>query len=380
MIRLFGAIHGMSQRDLFGNTREIDLQPSYGFIEELRQFPIGTRVGIEWFSDTDWDEVKRVGMEAANESSTTLYFPKNSYWRQVIGACLGSGHEIVYLEDKEVWFRYLRAFVALARVKAKYQELYHDRDEESERDYHRKLITLNDEVHRAETETNRIHLIERDTSMLRRIASANLDTAAAGIGHTDYWLLNRDRIRQEYGIEFGDYSTDNIPNPRDPVIVFTESAVSDPKLAYDFTGLMKTVDLFNRGQFTDKTPDWVGTWDVTQPSRGYFELFVEDQANGITRGTVEDLLGTAIFEGLITSRQVRFIKNYNHSTRAAINGGIKYNANSAYDRDRHWGCYAGGGSGDIFYMEKPVGSSPVGMSMAWFDLHEADEAGQMALF
>ena len=163
-------------------------------------------------------------------------------------------------------------------------------------------------------------------------------------------------------------------------MIFTDNAFPDPKIAYEFTGIGKSVNLLESGSFSGSTPDWVGTWDVNSPSNGYFEMFIDEQIGSHVSGRIEDMLGTSTFEGDITLRSISFVKRYTDCARQASNSPINYQANTESDRNRHQGIYRGDKAVGWFYMEKPVGNSPFQMSMSWFDLNEADNARQIVLF
>jgi len=384
MIRLFGVVHGGREIGFFSEGREIYLDPTHELEERLRQIPANSRVGIESLSPEDWHEVRdnlgKLCWENREHGLGVGYQTSDEYWDKIVRICESCDHTVVWIDDKDAWLRYNLALIAFGKTKAKYNDLYLE-EGESKRDYYIKLVALNEELYRAQIGSDRIFLIERDEAILRNIASQEVAAVVAGICHTDSWVLNKDEIGRKYGIRFGRYSTENIAGPRSLLLKFTEDATPDPTLVYDFASLGKALSLLERGTFSDKMPDWVGTWDVFEPSRGYFEVFVEEQNGRTLRGKIEDSLGAAVFEGTITPRSARFTKFYGDSTQDAIKSGITYQTGDAgYDRDRHQGHFRSAGGGSDFYMEKPGGSSPLAMSISWHDLRHDDISGQLRLF
>lgn len=379
MIRLFGAVHGGYTIDTLLQRREIELVPTSQLENRLRQLSPNSRVGIENLSPEDWQEVKS-HLIAHSPRPSAEYQSSNRYWERVAKICKSSGHKVVWLEDKDNLFKYNHAIIEAGKVRGKYGELYHE-EGESDRDQHRKFVSLNEELHRAQIKSDRIHLLDRDERILGKIALKKCDAVVAGIAHTDAWVLDRARIAKKHGIEFGQYSTDALVGPQIFLLKFVENAIPDPNLAYDFTGLRKAVHLLERGKLTAETPDWVGIWDVYNPSKGYFELFVEQQKEGNVSGRIEDCAGTARFEGVFTPRLVRFVKSYGNSTRDAIKSDINYETGDAgYDREMHQGIFRSDGRKGVFYIEKPKENSPLQMSSSWYDLRRDDEVKQIRLF
>lgn len=375
MIKLFGVVHGGYTRDILLQKREIELGPTLGLELKLRQLSPNSRVGIEYLSPEDRQKVEdHLREHCLTNGLSVSYQPSNWYFERVAQICTSFEHEVVWLEDKDNWFRYNLAIIEAGKIRGKYYELDYE-EGESDRDYHKKLVSLNEELYRAKIHSDRIHLIDRDEAILRNIVSKGCDVVVAGIGHTDAWVLDHIRIRKEYGVEFEHYSTDVIADPQRFLLRFVEDATPDPNLAYEFTGLKKSVNFLERGTFTDEKPDWVGIWDHCNPSRGYFELFVEQQKNGNVSGRIEDSLGTARFEGIFTPRFVGFVKSYVDSTREAFKSDITYETGDAgYDREMHQGIFRCDGDWSFFYMEKPNGNSPLQMFLSWYDLRHDDES------
>ena len=216
--------------------------------------------------------------------------------------------------------------------------------------------------------------------ILRNIALNKCGVVAAGIGHTDAWVLGAENISQRYGISFGKYSTDTLFDKQPLELFFTEDAVPKVSSFQEFVRIRRATALLERGRFSDKVPDWVGTWDVYQPSKGYFELFIEDKDGSEVSGRIEDCLGSARFEGVITPRFVNFVKVYDSATNNAIKTRITYKTeDQGYDREAHQGVFESNSAGNYFYVERFCGNSLLRMSFSWFNLTEDDKIGQKRL-
>ncbi|RLE39644.1 hypothetical protein DRJ17_00415 [Candidatus Woesearchaeota archaeon] len=279
MIRLFGVVHGGYIVNLLSGKIEIDLEPSSELEEKLKQIPAGTRVGIENLSPEDWIEVKANLMAICHDNSFRVaYLSSTRYWDRIAQICTASGHRIIWLEDKTTWLKYVQTIIEVRKIIEKYSELDYDL---SQRDHYKKLVELNEKLYRAQINSDRIHLIERDDAILRNIVAAEVQTVIAGIGHTDAWMLNQKEIKEEYGIEFGQYSTDIVVDSKF-ILRFIDEAIPDLNVAYDFISLRKAINFLERGRFSDEEPDLVGTWDVTKPSSGYFELFIDKRTKSMS--------------------------------------------------------------------------------------------------
>ena len=60
---------------------------------------------------------------------------------------------------------------------------------------------------------------------------------------------------------------------------------------------------------SERTPDYIGTWNLVIPAQGLFEVYLDKKNGGMT-GRIEDTLGTAIFTGVISKKTATFMKKY----------------------------------------------------------------------
>jgi len=382
MVKLFGVVHGGHEENLLGGRRDFDMAPTSGLEDALRQFPTGSRIGIENLSPEDWQEAKDQLSSLNDDFGTEVYYISlQGYWDSIARICRSCGYEVVWLEDLTKWKLYNHGIVRLAKLH-KEDLIFEETD--NEQSYFKKRITLNENKLNAQTFAESIHLIERDEKILENISRSDLAAVVAGVGHTDHWMLNQDKIKQHYGISFEEYATDDLVEDSSQFrgLLFNNPATPRKERSREFVNLRRAARLFKEKKLTDAVPDWVGTWDpYAFPSKGYFELFIEEKKGDQVKGRIEDLLGSARFEGIITPRVVDFEKIYDDSSREAIRTTIQYRSQDyGHDRTMHQGIYRSKTGSGFFFLEKPANRTPLQMALAWFDLCEDDTAGQMRFF
>ncbi len=380
MARLYGVMHGGWLCDIFsGHTSNLRIRPTEELLESLAQLPRGSNMGIESLSHEDKEEVNNhLSSLPFNPPEPRFsddypqvrpYYNEESteYWKVLEERCKHRGLNVVYLEDKNLWFTYNKATIRVAENKAKWRNLFVKEWNESQEAYDMKRIRMNHERHCHEIRARKIHEIERDNALLRNIHNAHLHAVVVGLGHSEYWTANRALIEQQFGVSFEGYSCE-LPTTKDNswrgATVFVEHASPDPKQAFERESLERARKILETGRLTEREPAYVGTWDVDNPCEGYFEVFVREE-NGKFQGEMIDALGDAEVEGTRTATELRFAKRYREdqcSTGAArdeilYRGIIKGNEIT--------GFYALRGYGKAMYMtpERPKG--PVYLGLSW---------------
>ncbi len=343
MVYLYGITHGGQLNDfLMGHTEEIEVFPTKELATDLLQFPKECKIGLECLTKSDWDEVNQhiltlpfnppePRFEDQKYASRPYYMRdgNDDYWSVLEKVCLGLGFEVMHLEDKNIWFRYNELMIKVAENMARRENLQVKESGESEKHYHEKMTGFSLEEHRESVFLRRIHEIERDDNLLRRIKSSKIDVAVVGIGHSDYWMANPQVIETNFGVSFDSYSTE-IPAKEDSYwrgsTCFTKNANPNLRMAFVRNSLGRAIQLMETGRLDDRTPDLVGTWNIDNPMKGYFEMFIKRNGKSIN-GRIVDCLGDATFEGEIGSRDIRFIKKYlqGQCCDGAASGEIVYN-------------------------------------------------------
>lgn len=367
MVKLYGVIHGMWVQEWFGDKRDVPLSPGGDLLNDLVILPKGSRIGLEWFSDKDdkllKEHVRRLLMDA--DPDIHIGYPKTYYWKNIENACVAAGHEVIFLEELEQWKRYNEATLEYAKCLAAFREIIAEKGE-TEEQYEVKRLTLLENRYRAEIVQRRIHETERDQALLTSINRNGLNAAVVGIAHGDLWMSQREQIEKEFGIKFEDYTTET----RDSEIrygnkiIFLRNAVPNPELVFEKESLERTIRFLHDGRITDRTPDYVGIWDLAEPMKGYFELFIEERGeNGAVSGTIEDCLGSAKFSGVQNSSEFNFDKRYQRHEMTAIKTKIEYKGKQ--EGDVCSGHFWVDGFGQAFYMIKKPKAHPHELAKAW---------------
>ncbi len=376
MVILYGVTHSLTEEKLFGLfLRTIAVEPSAEFLGHLSRYPRGTKVGIEWLPEEEWEEVNRDLVRRYLDSITPLaiglpYYEREitDYWKKIKDFCQQKEYEIVHLEDKETFRRLNEAQISLARQRTIYGH-FPRREEAEDLEYYREMLECQEAYHRAEIIAKKIHQLERDGKLLEGIKANAVDVAIVGIGHSECWMADQQGNPGRYAdLSVSSYCTDAALQPNHSYqTTFTEQAQPNRQFLGDRTGLEHAVRLLERGRISERVPDYVGVWNPIRPSEGYFEMMIEKEENETVSGTIEDCLGTAAFKGEITSSGCRFVKRYQLAAEIAARGDIWYEGER--QGDEFIGSHlVGGVMPGSFYLKKAAGARPVELSLRWYEM------------
>lgn len=324
--RMYGVDHG-SSLDLAGICiGEGKVYPSVSLIEDLFALPVGSTIGLETFNP---GEVKRLTYKIGSRRFGLSKGGK-FYWQEIINICRLHGLNIAYLDDFKVYREYVAKVFEEQRYK---EEVERYRKEETEPD-REKLREIKEAAYRANVEGRFIFEVKREEEFVKKIAKYKPERVIIGRAHGDC-LMAGGELLDKYGVCVSDYLKEEVErnmwgsdwaavyllSGRIPgqVSVLTDSPY-DPSILLDRELLLRKQRVLVEGRvtaFTDRPPDFVGTWDLECPLRGYFEMYVNGQAEGEPfSGVIEDCLGTADFEGEIDDNWTQFLKSYNEGQRA----------------------------------------------------------------
>jgi len=258
--------------------------------------------------------------------------------------------KLFFSEDKKLWKKYNESCIEI--LKSSNKHLYQENGE-SDFDYYKKSCKFFEKKHSATIMAEKIHLLDRDKALLEAITN-DLNVSINGLGHTEYWITNRNKIKEDFSIDFESYATDIpvIKGNRYLSQKFTKNPEIDPKTVFDIEHIKRKIRLIEEGRIVnDRKPDYIGTWRVVLPSEGYFEVFVENEKNGNIKGIIEDCLGTAKFEGKLKSNEFNFVKKYDGFCHTSITPEPIQYESKRVDNEFH-GYFYFGGFGTAFYMIK----------------------------
>ena len=379
MVKLYGVLTGQEVLYASGQREHFPFYPSKDFLDELQQLPGGTRIGIEWFPEELWNESNTYVQTLANREGLQgrIAFPNMGYgyWDLFITQCQKFGHEIVFLEDISCSKRHNEAVVRMTSLA---QRKVSPRRGEGDLAYHLRVCRRNHKVYQAEVVRRVIHELERPRAFLQAIRERCVDVAVVSIGMSDAWMKNPQDVGKDFGVSFEGYSTDAIDiasgeGGNQPY--FIKEAIPNPKMAYESESLARMLKVLQEGRVTDASPDFVGTWDVSNPSRGYFELFITGAGKNAFRGRIEDCLGSSDFTGKKESDSIRFIKKYSlyDSVTDAIAQPIAYEGTFVGEKVSGYFSTPDSFFGVAFYMERAEKLVPLEIARRWHTLAHADK-------
>ncbi len=390
MVKLYGAASGAYTYDLIRRIRrEHSMPQSKEFLKDLVSLPKGTKVGIGWLDGPSWMSVVRDLDKKWSESKSIEdqpHYPDDhsNYWHNLIHHCKEASINFSFLESPDLWLRYNSSMVEIVNHWESREEGFVRANEESDRDYHKRLLQLDKERLKLEIGGRKIHEIEREQALLEAIKEQGVDVAIVGLGHGDAIYDQKDEIKRKLGIDFESYSADEPIFPsagriENPFTIFNKKRTLDHFLLAERKGLERSIRLLEGGRLVegDRCPDYVGTWDISRPFMGYFEVFVREKVtggDGRYSGVIEDCLGTADFEGRLGINDVKFTKIYRakECMKEAYRDELNYHATS--NGEGFYGYFNMGSFRAPFYMMGSFREDPNVLSMHYVDAIEKEKA------
>lgn len=319
--RVYGVTHSFSLDVMGVYSQKGVVYPSNELLADLASLPQGSVIGIETF---DPKEVKRLTRKVNGQK---FYLSKEDdfYWDLIKRHCQAGGLQVVYLDDFSTFREHVAKQQEHQRLYLEYitECAYTDSTSDQIEAKERELASA---VYRAAIEARYIHEVKREEKIVERMARFRPRRAIIGRGHGDYLVLNSSLLENN-GLSFGDYQREwwvekegqvwndfvyghhELAPTRQAVLV---EVTPDLEALVERELLIRAHRLVTEGRLlADQTPDYVGTWDLQNPLQGFFEVYVNGQAEGEPfSGIIEDCLGTADFEGEIDADWVQFLKSY----------------------------------------------------------------------
>lgn len=361
MTYFFGVTHG-GFKHFFGLREEITIYPTNEMIRRINEFPSKSRVGVEWFSPEDFGEICDNLSGLCEESGLEYvgFGSDGTYWDSLLSR-LKSDLKIVFLEEKDIWLKINKAVVEKALNRSHEPE---PKKDESVLAYRRRIISQDYDNHVAQINYERMHKIERNDKFLEVVGGEGLQIVVSGIGHTDYWWAHKEVISGKLGIVFEGYSTERLLDKGG--CGFVEGAVPDPERVFSRIGLERSIRLVEDGRIMkDGEPQFVGTWSVIEPAKGYFEVYVGNNKGNKLSGRIEDCFGSATFEGEISQDELKFTKRYDWTKCV----GDTYKTPILYKAKRFGDEFSGFWfhqfGGNAFYMIKKPKEHPIDLVLGW---------------
>ena len=380
MVVLYGVTHDVVERVWLEADRVHEVHPSYEFLHELQKYPRGTRVGIEDFTPGEFRDVQRhldalVAEYIIRNPSDPLprivpyHNHERSYWQKAYQHCLGLGHEVVFLENKDIGMELNKALVAHWAAHA--QMKHGRRKYERQLPYDIRRTGAQEQIYRAHIQSRKIIEIDRDNAFLHAISANRVDVAIVGLGHSEYWMLQQEQIKQQHHLSFEEYGADKVTEQNnyffDVHAQFWRNPSPPADALYSRRSLERILLFLETGTFSARQPDFVGTWDVDRPSRGYFELSIVHQDGSHVIGYIEDGIGTATFEGDLRDESFKFVKVYREqveyrTTSDYVNTNASFEYELWFDGEGWCGTYETRGMRDAVYLTRSPRADPLDLA------------------
>ena len=302
---MYGIWHGFyTYRS--GVREDVPIKPSTDLLSELKSLPSGSSVGIEYSP-----ELVKIAHLAKNNCSIPNSI--TNYWKTIEQFCKKNGLQVIYLEDVDIYQKYVDKIIGVnKRIKQSScpscdSGLY---EEQVERDY--------------------IFQVEREEALFKAISEKKPTVVILGEGHVKNFRDRQQDLSQSLGIKVRGYKFEQnkIINP---FMQNNSSGLFDDEQSLDFDRQFMVRRQYKAVKelriMPDRTPDFIGYWDVDILARGVFEVYVDKEKDGFC-GTIEDIMGTATFRGSLTDNKLRFEKVYDpdKSSMNALHGIITYEA------------------------------------------------------
>lgn len=303
--RIYGVTHGGELEVVGLRVSDIFIGPSRQSMRDLLTLPEGSSVGIETCPELEKPFEVR-GQPIDVDKSTDFY------WQRIKKLCQRKNLEVVYLEDFATYQKYVEKLV---EVESLYRRL------EGELVLGGLPDKVTQRIYKTQTEADHIFYQEREEKLLERIQETKPTVVILGRGHTDHLIKSKGFKKR--GIEPKQYLGEEVIWSESFSLAFPEKryqraeSVSpltpDKKLILQKKLEERSYRAVTEGRvMANKTPDYIGTWDVHVPARGLFEIYLDKKdKSGMGTGIIENCLGTGkILFSKFENHEVCFLKKY----------------------------------------------------------------------
>lgn len=310
MLELYGINHGGHVVKDGLHVGRLAVKPSHELLHRFENLPPGKKVGLEYHPDQEADRVIN-GLVISGES------PAFEYWNELRDCLQRASAEVVYLEDPVVYENAVHARIASREANEALRKYYSSHEWNPP-----EVRELNESKFSADAIADYAFIVSREKAILDRIALFRPDIALLGQGHVEYLLSGGTHELAQRGIIVTGYHREGIAG-QEPTFMelltsshgyyseraeLTTNATANLQSALVRQNISRRYNAVTTGRVEpQRDPQFVGTWDTMCRPHGLFELYTEGDAFG---GTIEDLFGTATFEGTINKQRLEFVKLY----------------------------------------------------------------------
>jgi len=335
----FVTIGGFSVQEMFGGEiGSVATHVGKDLREELMALPKKTAVGVQYFEEfCDGGIPYRRNL---NVKKIGAHVPKNAanYWTEILSICKMRNLDVRFLDDyrtlREAAKKLIRKDIILDQIKN--IEL---NNPAPKAEIERVKQGLIEDLYKTEVESEYLSTVTRSDKILENIIKECPEIAILASGHADYFIANP-QLMETIRIKFESYakeqygkkmSTEELTKylTRPPQIFgkLVQNAQPDKAALAAREKVERQNKAITLGRIiASKEPAWIGTWDVSIPAKGLFEIYVEHEIktfHGVTalEGKVEDIYGSAQFTGSVNDETLIFRKEYDEPAVAV--GGFK---------------------------------------------------------
>ena len=300
-------LYGVTPTFTTAQGQEIGVTPSIDLISSLSCLPRGTKVGLGCL---DPDQATRLLAGKEEFMSTLRGFP---YWLGLLkSGCLGEA-DIVFLDNPNLLKLSLGSDTRQLQLLGDLDSYcIKERLKVSTLNQGRVVPQVSELMKKIYAEAQRqvqVMVFNRGENFTDQIKNHAVDVAVLPKGHAEY--LASDQARGEHGLTVMEYNReglDLIPvGPYEEICPkFQPDVKPSPNTLLIRELKRRGIRAVNEGRITTGLePELMGTWAASCPPAGLFEMYLEEQVGiGLVRGIVEDVNGTADFEGELSDSRV----------------------------------------------------------------------------
>lgn len=300
----------VSQYVEFGGLHSANLrvEPSGDLLDQIRELPQDSSVGLGAVAEVLSGQSLKGGYGFSKAAAV--------YWRPIVDACVEAGHQVVWLDDADLYRKMAKLSTAARAIE---QTLDVSCTAEQERQARELAYALT-------IGSNYIFEVEREEALFKRLEGVKPDVAIIGKAFGDYLMLNRNLAQ----VDIESYQqgvTDDVPV--NPATVFDHPVLTPGGEQHLVPGMPDTAVLDQREAIlrqyravtlgridTDetpgwnKTPAWIGSWTPHCRPEGLFEVYPVIGTDIFSEGVIRDALGDASYRGRFDQDRVGFTKKY----------------------------------------------------------------------
>jgi len=333
-MRLYGVIHGGI--DYFAEQQPHFL-PTPELITDILAQP-EENLGVECLSPEEGQALAEYAYEHSTERGLrAIEFYSDTYWENLRQRI--DNKKVIPIDSKELYQQFLDILIAQKEL-----QTYEKPTTKEER------LDLQTRIHQLQAAMDNIYYLQRDAHLFQKAQQHTL--VIAGLGHTDHWVSQKLLQPTFYGTETYDEQKRHI---------LTTTRKPADHLRREQERIQRTLHYFATGKLLPEEPTYTGTWNINDPSKGYFELIITHQQGNTIEGIIEDMETSATFTGQRTAHNITFIKTRQQEGRKPIHYQLALQGNNIYQGT----CNVEGEAMKHYAILAPGRKTPTALRLLW---------------